>query len=133
MNHTEAAFLCRYVKAACPQQHFDEFTPDTWHDILGDLRLEDCKAAVAAIANQLDFIAPSDIRKGVRVIRDERLRVTPIPEPPPDIGADELAYRRWLAVTTRRIADGETVAPVAALKPRDMAVIEATFQEVPPA
>jgi hypothetical protein len=55
--------LTKYVHAACPHQAIDDYTPDAWHDIIGDLSLAECRAAVAAMANDVRFIAPCDIRK----------------------------------------------------------------------
>ena len=37
MTPQETLLLTRYVKACCPQQAMDDFTPDAWHDLLGDL------------------------------------------------------------------------------------------------
>ena len=48
MTPHETLLLTRYVKACCPQQAIDEYTPDAWHDLLGDLSLADCRAAVVA-------------------------------------------------------------------------------------
>ena len=67
--------LTRYVKASCPQQAIDEYTPDAWHDILGDLDVTACRAAVVAIARRQAFIAPADIVAEVlRARRRERER-----------------------------------------------------------
>lgn len=105
MNHQEAAVLCRVVAAYCPQQHFDEFTANAWHDLLGDLRFVDAKQAAADVAKRQPFVAPAEIRTKVHEIRDQRIRSAPIIDPPPDL--DEVGYRRWLGESRRRIADGE--------------------------
>lgn len=73
MNSQEAAVLCRYVRALCPQQKFDEYTPDAWHDVLNDLALDDCREAAARVARRQPFVAPAEITAEVRVIRAERL------------------------------------------------------------
>src|SRR5690606_15935901 len=52
MTSEEAVILVAYVRACCPQQKFDEYTPDAWHDLLGDLTLNDCRAAARTIAQR---------------------------------------------------------------------------------
>lgn len=73
MTSTEAAILCRYVAACCPQQKFDEYTPDAWFDLLGDLPFDMCKAAAREVAKRQPFVSPSEIRIAVaqqrRVVR----------------------------------------------------------------
>lgn len=61
MTNEETVLLTRYVKACCPQQAIDRYTPDAWHDLLGDLALNECRAAAAAIARRQPFVAPSEI------------------------------------------------------------------------
>lgn len=133
MNHAEAVILCRAVAAYCPQQHVDEFTPNSWHDLLDDIRLTDAKQAAIEIARVQPFVAPAEIRAKVREIRNARIAAAPPLDPPPGLGDDEVGYRRWLAESRRRIADGEPVAAQGALSARDVRVIKATFREVPPA
>lgn len=65
MNHVESVILCRLVAAYCPQQHFDEYTPDAWHDLLGDLELAEAKAGAIACAKRKPFVAPAEIRQWV--------------------------------------------------------------------
>ena len=66
MTHAETVLLTRYVKACCPQQAIDRYTPDAWHDLLGDLAPEDCRAAVVTVAKRQPFVAPAEIRAEVR-------------------------------------------------------------------
>lgn len=73
MNNQETTALCRYVRALCPQQRFDEYTPDAWHDLLGDQQLADAREAAARIARRQPFVAPSEILAEIRKIRSERL------------------------------------------------------------
>jgi hypothetical protein len=40
----------------------DEYTADAWHDLLGDLDLDECRAAVVAVARRQPFVAASEIR-----------------------------------------------------------------------
>lgn len=73
MNRQEAVALTRYVKACCPQQAIDEYTPDAWHDLLGDLDLDTCRQAAARVARRQPFVAPAEIRAEVRTERQQRL------------------------------------------------------------
>ncbi|MCZ7413120.1 zinc finger domain-containing protein [Streptomyces sp. WMMC897] len=82
MNNQETATLCRYVRALCPQQKFDEYTPDAWHDVLRNLQLADCREAAARVARRQPFVAPAEIVDEVRVLHDERLAGF-VYEPPP--------------------------------------------------
>ena len=61
MTPTETVMLCRFVKALCPQQAIDSYTPDAWHEVIGHLDLDECKAAVVIGARRSAFIAPAEI------------------------------------------------------------------------
>lgn len=106
MTPQETVILARYVRALCPQQKFDEFTADAWHDVLGDLALADCRVAAVEVAKQQPFVAPAEIRAQVRAVRDERLRRNPPPPPPRELTDDPEAYRRYLRESTEAIASG---------------------------
>lgn len=107
MTNAEAVLLCRYAKAACPQQQFDAYTPDAWYDLLGDMRFEDCKAALTAIVKRQPFVAPAEIRDEVKRVRYKRIgEFGPIPEPPPEIGRDPEQYHHWYVGLMRAIGDG---------------------------
>jgi hypothetical protein len=108
MTPQETLLLARYVKACCPQQAIDRYTPEAWHDLLGDLSLADCKDAVTAVAKRQPFVAPAEIRAEVRHIRDERLRFGDDPAPPPELLDDPAAYNAWLRDHAKQIADGDT-------------------------
>ena len=75
MNRQEAVALTRYVKACCPQQAIDEYTPNAWHDLLGDLDLAVCRQAAARVARRQPFVAPAEIRAEVRSERQQRLAI----------------------------------------------------------
>lgn len=107
MNATEAAMLCRYVKACCPQQAIDEYTPAAWADLLGDIRLEDAKDAVRAVASAQPFVAPAEIRAQVRRTRNKRIAEHPPLLPPP--GLSELEERQWLRDARRHIGNGNEI------------------------
>lgn len=126
MTNAEAVLLCRYAKAACPQQQFDAYTPDAWSDLLGDLRFEDCKEAVKNIVQRQPFVAPAEIRDEVRRVRSKRIGdFGPIPDPPPGLDYTPAEHRDWLADTLRRIGDGEVftrdeLEPFGTLERRDV-------------
>lgn len=107
MTPTETVVLVRYVKACCPHQAMDEYTPDAWYDLLGDLALADCKQAVQAVARRQPFVAPAEIRSEVRRIQDERLASIPIPPPPPELLDDPPAYIARLRESAKQIASGQ--------------------------
>lgn len=109
MTPQEAVILTRYVKACCPGSQIDEYTPDAWHDLLGDLRLDDCRAAVASVAKRQPFVAPAEIRAEVRRIRNERIAHSVIEAPPAELAGDPRAYQRVLIENIRKAADGQGV------------------------
>ena len=134
MNRTEIVKLGRLVKACCPSQQFDEFTPDAWMLILASYDYEDAKAAVAAIASaplepgKSRYIEPGHIIGGVNRIRAKRLELTLMPTPPAGLTAD--AYMVWHRRTREQIAAG-TYTPGPAIEAtaeplrRDRLVLEA--------
>ena len=98
-----------YVKACCPQQAIGEYTPDAWHDLLGDLELTDCREAVAAVAKRQPFVAPAEIRAEVKHIRADRLARTPLPAPPAALADDPGKYQEAIQRGIQRIADGKNL------------------------
>ena len=109
MTPTETVLLTRYVKACCPASQIDEYTPDAWHDLLGDLLLADCREAVAAVAKRQPFVAPAEIRTEVRRIRADRISRNPLPAPPPELADDPERYQRAVQQGIQRIADGRNL------------------------
>jgi hypothetical protein len=114
MKPTEAVLLTRFVKACCPQQHIDDYTPDAWFDVIGDLDAADCREAVKAIVDRQPFVAPAEIRAEVRRIRNDRITAAPIPAPATD---DPAEYIRQLKLHRKAVADG--VVPPAAITAGD--------------
>ena len=106
MTPKETVLLAAYVKACCPQQAMGEYTPDAWHDLLGDLPFADCREAVTAVAKRQPFVAPAEIRGEVRKIRDLRLAKTSLPAPPADAADQPGRYREIIRANVERIADG---------------------------
>jgi hypothetical protein len=62
VTEEEALVLTRYVRACCPQQAIDKYTPDAWYELLKDLDAGDCKLAVEAVARRQPFVAAAEIR-----------------------------------------------------------------------
>lgn len=160
MNDQEIAALIRMVKALCPAQRFDEYTPDAWLLVLDEVSFADARDALKPLALEQPFIAPTDIAKHVKRARNERIGRLPQPAPNLAPGVDEreelLAIRRAMADGhIRTLADvhtyeqwggslhlayerGETPAltpgpDAQPLRPRPVArAIGAAFQHVPP-
>ncbi|MFI6033002.1 hypothetical protein ACIBBD_02230 [Streptomyces sp. NPDC051315] len=110
MTPDETVVLARYVKALCPQQKFDEYTPDAWHDVLGDFALADARAAAAAVARRQPFVSPAEIIDEIRKVRDARASAfqgpglsAEVPDADPD---DVQAYLAALRGQRTRAADG---------------------------
>jgi hypothetical protein len=75
MTPTETGLLVRYIKSVCPAQLIDDYTYETWHDIIGHLDLEAARHAVIAVKHSQTFVDPSDIIREVE--RAERRRAHP--------------------------------------------------------
>lgn len=110
MNPKETVLLTRYVKALCPQQKVDEYTPDAWHDVLADFALADARTAAAAVARKQPFVSPAEIVTEIRKQRDERAAnyqgpglSAEIPDADPD---DVPAYLSALRGLRTKAADG---------------------------
>lgn len=108
MTHEETVILTRYVRACCPQQAIDEFTPDAWHDLLGGYGLAECRAAVATVARRQPFVAPAEIiaevRRAQRHAADQR-HLRSVLDPGAyraQIAAADSAFLRKLAERTGR-------------------------------
>lgn len=108
MTREEVIKLCRYVKAACPQQAIDEFTPNVWFDLLGALDFADATEAVQALATRQPFVSASEIHAEVKRIRADRLKNSDLEVPAVD-PADEASYRKALGEIQRRIGDGRQI------------------------
>jgi hypothetical protein len=106
MNSQQAAILCRYVRALCPQQKFDEYTPDAWHDVLRNYLLEEARTAAATLAGKQAFVAPGEIATEIRRMHADRLgrHTDPTPNADPD---DVHAYKAEIAATRHAVATGQ--------------------------
>lgn len=119
MNRQEAVALARYVKACCPQQAIDEYTPDAWHDLLGDLDLDACRQAAARVARRQPFVAPAEIRAEVQTERRERLAACRSDTfmPHGDTADDVAAYLKEVRKRIREVATGENERMITAAGP----------------
>lgn len=64
--------LVRYIKSVCPAQAIDDYTYETWHDIIGHLDPEAARAAVIAVKHSQTFVDPSDIIREVERAQHRR-------------------------------------------------------------
>lgn len=129
MNRTEAVKLCRLIRALCPTQPLDVYTPDAWSLVMADIRYDDATEAVQTIyrnqGNDQEWggrrIEADDIIREVRRIRNQRIKDHPPIDPPTGLTVHE--YHDWLIATHRAIADGEVIRQ-AALPARDMTPLQ---------
>ncbi|MFJ2292140.1 hypothetical protein ACIOG7_10565 [Streptomyces sp. NPDC087894] len=116
MNSQEAILIAKYVASVCPQQRFNEHTPDVWGDILAPYTVDDARAAVIAVAARQPFVAPAEIVTEIKARRAERIELAHVVYDgnPLETGAESAASRRALV---KAAADGDLQArtPAAAL------------------
>jgi hypothetical protein len=83
-----------------------------WLSMVGDLAYADAAQAVGDHYRETrEWIMPSDIRRRVREMQFERLRVTPLPDPPDGLGDDPAAYVEWLAAERKKIINAPLAGP----------------------
>lgn len=127
MNQQETAALIRMVKALCPAQRFDEYTPDAWLLVLDDIPADAAVNALKPLARTQRFIAPADIAEHIRRERAQRPdtagidEATAVPDADPD---DVPAYLAALRAGRCRVPAVERSRPVPAL-------MAGTFRHVP--
>jgi hypothetical protein len=110
MTPDEAVILARYVRALCPQQKFDEYTPDAWHDVLRGYLLDEARTAAALIAGRQAFVAPGEIATEIRRTRAALVSVDAETEPPAADPNNVPLYLRTLRTHRRNVATGATPA-----------------------
>jgi hypothetical protein len=79
MTPRETALLVRYIKSVSPAQAIDDYTYETWHDIIGHLEPDAARNAVIAIKHSQTFVDPSDIIREVE--RKQRRHAHPSERP----------------------------------------------------
>ena len=138
MNRTEVTNICRLVKALCPSQVFDQYTPDAWAIVLETHDYTDAQQAIRDIASApLDpgksrYIEPGHIIAGIRRIRSKRLEATPLPTPPDGLTVAESV--EWQRRTRDQIAAGTyrpEPAQIATADPERVRAILATATSKP--
>ncbi|MFQ6194856.1 hypothetical protein [Streptomyces sp. NPDC000405] len=98
MTPDETVVLTRYVRALCPQQRLDAYTPDAWHDVLGPYDLGDARQAAATVAGRQPFVSPAEIIAEIRRARAGRIRHVHGPGQSPEVpDADPDDVRAYLA------------------------------------
>jgi hypothetical protein len=110
VNQSEAIMICRLVKAACPSQAVDTYSPDAWAFMLDDIDYDDAKAAVRYLG-RLDlepgksrYIEPGHVIAQVKRIRAKRIDDYGPVDPP--AGLEPSEYLGWLRATNDAIASG---------------------------
>ncbi|MCX4540470.1 hypothetical protein [Streptomyces sp. NBC_01565] len=114
MNPDETVALARYVRALCPQQKFDEYTPDAWHDVLRGFTLPEARAAAITVASRQAFVAPGEIVTEARRARAARIAPDAETEAPPVDPDQAITYAARLQARRLEVATGRT-APLQAL------------------
>lgn len=127
MTPEQTLALCRYVKAVCPQQAIDQYTPLAWQDFLGHHDYDTAKAAVQMLVNEgKAFIQIAELVAGIKRIRSKRIAEAGDLTPPP---GTELEQRQWLRDARRQIGDGvpreQVEGGYGELKPRNLADLRA--------
>lgn len=134
MNSQEVIVLARYVRALCPQQRFDEYTPDAWTDVLTPYPLEDARQAAARIARRQPFIAPAEIITEIRAIRAERLegfQYEPTPDETPREYLTRLRAQRAAVASGHRPPAVDRPALPGPTVPEVLARLGTVGQEIP--
>jgi hypothetical protein len=127
MIATEMATLVRFVRALCPAQKIDEYTPDAWMLVIGDLEFADAEAAVKTLGRSQPFIAAADIATEVHRMRAKRLGGWAETEPDVEDPDDWRAY-----IAALRDQRFKAASSTAELRSRPMRAITAkAFQHVP--
>lgn len=106
MNITETGQVLTLIQVV-DRRVVDKATIAAWHDLIGDLSLEDCLEAVRAHRREsTEYLLPAHIRKRVLAVRAER--VARVGDPLPGVDPDDVAAYQAARVEARaRVAAGE--------------------------
>ena len=139
MSPEETVALCRLVKAICPSQALDQYTPDAWALILRHIDYNDAKQAVIDIASRplepgkSRYIEPGHIIAQVKRIRAQRLADHGPLIPPPGLdGTTE--YLAWIRQASAVVASGGSLPtpPAVAADPGRSAAAIASIRDALP-
>lgn len=105
MTPQDAVLIAKYVAALCPQQRFNEHTPDVWGDVLAPYDPNEARAAVIAVAARQPFVSPAEIIAEIKTRRAERIALAnPVYDGDPTETGIESA--RSVRALIRSAADG---------------------------
>ena len=139
MSPEETIALCRLVKAVCPSQALDQYTPDAWALILRHIDYSDAKAAVARLAaldlepGKARYIEPGHIIAQVKRIRAQRLADHGPLIPPPGLDGTT-GYLAWIRQASAVVASGGSLPtpPAVAADPGRSAAVIASIRDALP-
>jgi hypothetical protein len=98
--------ITRGIKALCPAQRWDEYTPDVWLQVLRKVRYAEAAAAVERLGARQPWIGPSDISKAVDAVHKWRIdRVNPMPN-----DVEGVSYLDELRTVRAAVAEGRMTA-----------------------
>lgn len=102
MEPNELELITRGIKALCPAQKWDEYTPDVWLQVLRKVKYAEAAAAVERLGARQPWIGPSDISKDVEAVHKWRLdRVNPMPN-----DVEGVSYIDELRTVRAAVAEG---------------------------
>lgn len=106
MNVTDTAKVLALVSAV-DRRVVDEATVAAWHDVIGDLPVEDCLEAVRVHRREsTEYLVPAHVRRRVLAWRAER--VARAGDPLPGVDPDDVAAYQAARIEARaRVAAGE--------------------------
>jgi hypothetical protein len=105
--------------AAFDRRTVGEADAIAWHATIGDLRFDDCQAAVIAHYRETsDWLMPAHVRQRVRAIRARRIEDAEVPAPPSELADNPPAYSAALHAARVAIADGADPRPAVDLVAR---------------
>ena len=139
MSPEETVALCRLVKAICPSQALDQYTPDAWALILRHIDYNDAKQAVIDIASRplepgkSRYIEPGHIIAQVKRIRAQRLADHGPLIPPPGLDG-ATGYLAWIRQASAVVASGGSLPtpPAVAADPGRSAAAIASIRDALP-
>ncbi|WP_327710071.1 hypothetical protein OG912_16980 [Streptomyces sp. NBC_00464] len=105
MTPQEAILIAKYVAAACPQQRFNEHTPDVWGDILAPYDVIEARAAITVVAARQPFISPAEIITEIKARRADRIEAASLVYDG-DPGETGLESARSIRALTKAAGDG---------------------------
>jgi len=98
----ELETITRAIKALCPAQKWDEYTPDLWLQVLGEVPYADAAAALGRLGGRQPWIGPADIKADFKAVARRRLDAVDVcPNP-----VEGVEYHDELRTVRRAIAEG---------------------------